>query len=88
MVPAHKYQAAVSRVARAQPTQYGHRTLRNMRVMSATVDVGVEAADIATSDEAVVSLPDTEAETEVPVIPGSDIVDDPAADEVRGGRGV
>lgn len=60
MVPAHKYQAAVSR-ARMPP-----RALRSMRVMSATVE---------TDTEEVASLPAVEGgadEVAVPEIPAED----------------
>lgn len=49
IVPAHKYQAAVSRVGRASSHPY--RAARSMRVMSATVDVETTDPTSTISDE-------------------------------------
>lgn len=61
MVPAHKYQAAVSRVARVQPAQ--RAAVRNMRIMSAAVEADTDevASPEADSGSEAVAIPETQA---------------------------
>lgn len=72
MVPAHKYQAAVSRT-RAQP----RAALRSMRIMSAAVET--DADEVASPELAAEVSPAAAVELEIPE-PAADVADDAVAD--------
>lgn len=68
VVPAHKYNAAVSRTRAVQPRAAVAPAARNMRIMSAAVDETTEATEVVSSDtDGEAAAATTAAAVEIPV---------------------